>query len=379
MQFTFDQDNLIHLLEQLVCMETPSHEKTALDRLGMFLKEYCQNLGGEVINHPQKSAGDHIEARFFFNPPHKLKNKILLLCHMDTVFPLGTLARFPYREDGEKIFGPGVSDMKGGIVVTLAALSAISHAEIASNPITVLFTSDEETGSSTSRALIEKLASEACLVLVLEPGMPDGAVKTWRKGVGEFTVTVKGRAAHAGGDHQKGRNAIEEMAHQVLAIQKMTDYEKETTVNVGVIHGGIASNVVPDEARIEVDMRVMRPGEAERITAAIYALQPHLPDTTISVSGGLNRPPMPYSKGIQETFELVKQMASRIGIDLKASGTGGASDANFVAPLGIPVVDGMGPAGGEYHSEREYINRESLFERTRLLTAILTEWIPDES
>jgi glutamate carboxypeptidase len=377
MDITFDKAHMINLLEQMVRMETPSHDKAAVDKLGSLILDECRCLGGEVIPHPQTKAGDHIEARFFHNHPSQGKNSnILLLCHMDTVFPLGTLAKIPYREAGDKIFGPGVSDMKGGIAVTLSGLSAIIQNRIPSNPVTVLFTSDEETGSSTSQALLEKLARESSLVLVLEPGMVDGAVKTWRKGVGEFTVTVKGRAAHAGGDHQQGRNAIEEMAHQVLAIQKMTDYEKMTTVNVGVIQGGIASNVVPDEARIEVDLRVMQPSEAERIITAMHALQPQIPGTAISVSGGLNRPPMPYSKSIQATFEQVRQIASRIGIDLKASGTGGASDANFVAALGIPVLDGMGPAGGEYHSEREYIYRDSLSERARLLVAILTEWKP---
>ncbi len=156
----------------------------------------------------------------------------------------------------------------------------------------------------------------------------------------------------------------------------MTDYEKETTLNVGIIHGGTASNVVPEEARIEVDMRVMQPGEAERIKDAMYSLKPSLAGTTISVSGGLNRPPMPHTPAIQATYEKVQEIASRIGIELKHSGTGGASDGNFVAPLGIPVLDGMGPAGGGYHSEREFIVRDSLVERARLLVAILTEWRP---
>jgi glutamate carboxypeptidase len=187
-------------------------------------------------------------------------------------------------------------------------------------------------------------------------------------------LTVRGRAAHAGGDHENGRNAIEEIAHQVLAVQKLTDYGKGTTLNVGVIHGGTASNVVPDEATMEIDMRVMQPGEAERIAACLHSLKSHLEGTSLNLTGGLNRPPMPYNDIIKAAFEKVNIIAAGIGIELKASGTGGASDANFVAPLGIPVLDGLGPAGGEYHSEREYIFKDSLSERVRLLTAIIRGW-----
>jgi glutamate carboxypeptidase len=293
---------------------------------------------------------------------------------MDTVFPLGTLAKMPFYEKDGKIFGPGTSDMKGGIVVALAAIAAACGSGSLPRPITALFTSDEETGSLTSRALIETLAAKSALVLVLEPGLPDGSVKTWRKGVGDFTVRVRGRAAHAGGDHAKGRNAIEEMARQVLAIQALTDYARGTTLNVGTLHGGTAVNVVPDEAIAEVDLRVMQPGEAERIIAALKALQPTLEGTSLEVTGELNRPPMPCDERMQATFEKAKTIAAGAGIELKASGTGGASDANFVAPLGIPVLDGLGPAGDNAHSDREFILRDSLPERARLLAAILQEW-----
>jgi glutamate carboxypeptidase len=293
---------------------------------------------------------------------------------MDTVFPIGTLEHMPFYEKDGKVFGPGVSDMKGGIVVILTALRTALDSGKLRYPVTVLFTSDEETGSDTSRELIIRLASQSSLVLVLEPGMVDGSVKTWRKGVGEYSIVVTGRAAHAGGDHQKGRNAIEEMSRQVLAIQKLTDYEKGTTLNVGFISGGTASNVVPAECRIEVDLRVMQVAEAERIDSAIRELKPVLEGVHINVTGGLNRPPMPYNDTIRSTFEKVRTIAAQQGITLTAGGTGGASDANFVASLGIPLLDGLGPAGGEYHSEREYIFKDSLLERARLLAAILHEW-----
>jgi glutamate carboxypeptidase len=294
---------------------------------------------------------------------------------MDTVHPIGMLKRMPFREIDGHIVGPGVEDMKGGIVVALAALSALVEMHQApARPVTTLFTSDEEIGSPASRPLIEALARQSALVLVLEPAMPDGAIKTWRKGVGDFIVKVRGRAAHAGSDHQLGRNAIEELARQILVIQKLTDYNQGTTLNVGVIRGGTATNVVPEEAVAEVDLRIMQPSESERILTALHALKPVLEGTTIEVSGELNRPPMPSNEMMKATFEKARKLATGIGLNLRASGTGGASDANFVAPLGIPVLDGLGAVGDGGHSEREFILKQSLPERAELLAAILREW-----
>jgi glutamate carboxypeptidase len=192
--------------------------------------------------------------------------------------------------------------------------------------------------------------------------------------VGEFWVKAKGRAAHAGGAHAEGRNAIEEMAHQVLAIQKMTDYEKGTTLNVGVMHGGTVSNVVPEEAVAQVDVRVMQPGEWERVEAEMRALRPVLDGTTLEITGGLNRPPMPFDETMKATFEKAKVIAAGIGIELKAGGSGGGSDGNFIAPLGIPVLDGLGAVGEGLHSEREYIFTDSLQERAKLLAALIRNW-----
>jgi glutamate carboxypeptidase len=241
-------------------------------------------------------------------------------------------------------------------------------------PVTLLCTSDEEIGSHTSRGLIESLAKESALVLVLEGGLPDGSLKTWRKGVGGFTVKVKGRAAHAGGEHERGRNAIEEMAHQIIAIQKLTDYSRGTTVNVGVIQGGTVTNVVPEECAIKMDVRVMLPGEWERIEAEVKNLKPVLDGTSIEVAGRLNRPPMPFDETMKATFEKARAIASKSGIELKAGGSGGGSDANFVAPLGIPVLDGLGAIGEGYHSEREYIFADSLEQRVKLVSALLRNW-----
>lgn len=364
--------NMKSFLKLLVETESPSQDKPGVDRVGAIVAEEARKLGAQIEVILNQETGDHIIARFHPSSLH-LQPSILLLCHMDTVFPLGTLHKMPFHEAEGKIFGPGVLDMKAGIVIALAALAEAQKSGL-KRPVTLLCTSDEETGSHTSRLHIERLAKEAALVLVLEGGLLDGALKTWRKGVGEFWVKTRGRAAHSGGDHQLGRNAIEEMAHQVIAIQKLTDYSKQTTLNVGVVQGGTVRNVVPEEASIEVDVRVMQPGEWERLEAEMNRLQPVLDGSSVEVTGALNRPPMPFDETMKATFEKAKAIAAQIGVDLKAGGTGGASDANFVAPLGIPVLDGLGAIGEGYHSEREYIFADSLEERVKLIAALLREW-----
>ena len=361
---------MLRLLKRLVEAESPSHNKAGVDNVGTLVSEECRRLGASVTLHPQTTVGDLVEARW-----GEGQDGILLLAHMDTVHPIGTLERMPFREDNGRILGPGVEDMKGGIVVGLTALTALAEMhQTPIRPVIALFTSDEEIGSPTSRPLIEALASQSALVLVLEPAMPDGAIKTWRKGVGDFVLTARGRAVHAGSDHQLGRNAIEELAHQIIVIQNMTNYHQGTTLNVGIIRGGTATNVVPEEAVAEVDLRVMKTGEAERIQAALHALKPFLDGTTIEVSGELNRPPMPFNEMMRATFEKARKIAAGIGMDLKASGTGGASDANFIAPLGIPVLDGLGAVGDGGHSEREFILKNSLPERAEFLATVLREW-----
>ena len=367
------------LLKRLVETESPSHEKSAVDRVAALVVEEARRLGAQVETISNNETGDHVIARWQTPHPQPLSRGergegILLLCHMDTVFPLGTLKSMPWREADGKIFGPGTLDMKAGIAISFAAIEELQKSGGLKRPVTLLCTSDEEIGSLSSRKYIEGYAKESALVLVMESAMPDGSLKTWRKGVGEFRVKVKGRAAHAGGDHEKGRNAIEEMAHQVIAIQKLTDYSRQTTLNVGVIHGGTVSNVVPEEAVIQVDVRVMQPGEWERLESEMKKLRPVLDGTSIEITGGLNRPPMPFDETMKAIFAKAQSIAAGIGIQLKAGGTGGGSDANFVAPLGVPVLDGLGAVGEGFHSEREYIYADSLDERKRLLVEILRKW-----
>lgn len=367
--FENKKPEMVALLKKLVEIESPSNDKAAVDRVGAAVAQECRSTGAQVEIVPNLVTGDHVVARWGSGA-----GGILLMHHMDTVFPLGTLERMPFYEKEGKIFGPGVLDMKGGIVISLSAVTALQQSGALTRPVTLLVTSDEEIGSDTSRELIIKLAQDASLVLVMESGLLDGSLKTWRKGVGDFIVTVKGRAAHAGGAHEEGRNAIEEIAHQVLAIQKMTDYARGTTLNVGVIKGGSVSNVVPELAVAEVDFRVLVPEEAERISSAMQALKPVTPDTTVQVTGGLNRPPMPNNELMKATFEKARLIAARIGLTLKAGGSGGGSDGNFVAPLGVAVLDGMGTYGEGLHSEREYIFARSLPERAALTAQLIKDW-----
>ncbi len=356
------------LLKLLVETESPSHEKAAVDRVGAIIAEEARKLGAQVETVPSETTGDHVIARWGGEG-----KPILLVCHMDTVFPLGTIASFPYREVEGKIHGPGVSDMKASIAISLGAIEEAQRMK-STRAVTLLCTSDEEIGSVTSRDLIINMAKEAEVVFVMEPALIDGSLKVWRKGVGGFKINVTGRASHAGGDHEKGRNAIEEISHVVLAVQKLTDYSKKTTVNVGVIKGGTVSNVVPEHAEVEVDVRVLDPAEWDRVDAAVRSIKPVLDGTSIEVTGGLNRGPMPFDETMQSTFKKAQTIAATIGMELKAGGTGGGSDANLVAPLGIPVLDGLGAIGENYHSDREYIFAGSLAHRVKLISTLIKNW-----
>ncbi len=361
---------MIKLLRRLVQFESPSTEKGAVDALGAFLAERMQQSGAAVERVPQSKVGDHWIARWEEDGPG-----ILLLAHMDTVHPLGTLARQPFRDDGERLFGPGVLDMKASLAMALTALQALREVGPGlGQQVTLLCTSDEEIGSRSSRPLIERLGAEHQVVLVLEPALPNGALKTERKGVGLYRIEVRGQAAHAGANPEDGVNAVVEMAHQVLHVTMLADPARGTTINVGVVHGGTRSNVVPELCRARLDLRVRTPEEAARVDAAIRALSPVLPGASILVEGGLNRPPMPRTLAIAEAFARARAIAAEIGISLSEGSTGGASDANFLAALNRPLLDGLGAVGNQAHSEREYVLRSSLPQRAALLAALLSEW-----
>jgi glutamate carboxypeptidase len=354
-------EDALKLLEQMVMMESPSFDKSLVDQFGRFVAGQFGSLGGRVEIVPVDRFGDHLIVRFGSAP-----SPVMLLGHLDTVFPAGEIVKRPFRTDGNRAYGPGVFDMKAGILLMWMLLQTAGP-----HNVTVLLTSDEEVGSTASRELIEREACRCRAVLVFEPSLPGGVVKTSRKGVGRFTVKAIGRAAHAGIDPAKGINAIEEIANQVLALQAMSEPGRGTTVTVGVVQGGTRSNVVPAEAAVDIDVRVTSMLEGERVGKAIRALQPRLPGAKLEIRGTINRPPMERNADTVRLFELAREAAAGIGIELHEGSTGGASDGNLTSALGIPTLDGLGPIGDGAHSVDEYIDVTSLQPRVALLAGLL--------
>jgi glutamate carboxypeptidase len=368
--FQARQSELEELLEALVKHESPTLSKESVDIFGEFVAGHMSRLGAEVIRYKETSAGDHWLAQWGASP-----GGVLMLVHLDTVHPLGTLETMPWRVEQDWVKGPGVLDMKAGLAMALTAIKALSdNAILPPQRISLLCTSDEETGSHTSRPIIEELAKQHELVLCLEPALPNGALKTWRKGIGTFTLEAIGQAAHAGNDPPSGVNAIVELTHQIARLTQLAGANQGTTVNIGVIQGGKLTNVVPDRCQILFDVRVKDLAAQDKIDSALKELKPHLEGSRLELEGEWNRPPMPRDKVMLRTFAMAKTIAAGLGLELTEGGTGGGSDANFVAPLGIPVLDGLGPIGIGAHSARESVKRASLPERTALLAAILSHW-----
>ena len=361
---------LLEVLRKLVEFESPTLEKSAVDQAGNYLAEQMEQLEASVQRFEQQEAGDHWLGTWGSGP-----GGILLMVHFDTVHPVGTLERFPWSEVDDKIFGPGIMDMKASAAIALTAIRALRlDAGLPDRRITLLFNSDEETGSHTSQKLIETQAVEHDLVLCLEPALPDGALKTWRKGIGDFEIEVTGKMAHAGANPADGVNAIHEMAYQIQQVAGLADDEAGSTLNFNLIQGGTRTNVIAANAKASVDIRVLNEDERARIDSGLASLEPRHHKAQVSVSGEWNRPPMPRTEAMIQTFERAREIGSAIGLELTEGGTGGGSDANFVAPLGIPVLDGLGAIGAGAHTEEEHIRTESLPERTALLAALITDW-----
>jgi glutamate carboxypeptidase len=362
------EGELLSLLRKMVEIESPSDDKGAVDHMGTFLAKVFERLGGEVTFYPQEAAGNHLKAEFAGGGG----KPVLLLGHFDTVWPMGTLAKMPfYLKDG-RAFGPGVYDMKAGIAVMMFALRALKEAGAQHRPVTILLDTDEEVGSTTGRPIVEATAKDCEAVLVLEPSQgPQGHLKTSRKGVGDITVRVRGRASHSGVDFEKGRSAIVELARQLLEIVKFTDLPRGITVNPGVIQGGTRSNVIAAEAWAEVDLRIARAADAAELEKRFAALKPFDPDCSIELSGGINRPPMERTEGTVRLFNLAKEIAAAIGWKLEESSTGGGSDGNFTSALGIPTLDGLGALGEGAHASNESVVIQELPQRTALLASLV--------
>ncbi len=369
---TARQAEMLDTLKILVEYESPSTNKAYLDRLADCLAERFRAIGGEVTRLSNLKRGDHLQIDFGAEGRADLPDPILILCHFDTVWPVRTLEMRPFRIEGEKAYGPGIYDMKGGIVIAEYALRALDALEVPRvRPVVLLLNADEEIGTGTSRAAIEAQARQSAYTLVLEPSLADGSLKTARKGVGSFTLEVEGRASHAGVEPEAGVSAIEELAHQILRLHRMTDLERGTTVNVGVVAGGSRSNVVAASAKAQIDTRAWTIADAEALEEQILGIEPVNPATTVRVRGGFGRPPMERTSGTVALFETAQQVGSRMGLTLTEGASGGGSDGNFTSALGVPTLDGLGVEGGGAHSVDEHIRVASLPERAALLAGLL--------
>jgi len=361
---------LIDRLRQLTEIESPSSSKAGVDRAQSLLANWAEASGGKVIRHVFNHFGDSLEMQF----GEKLSGKdgVLILGHVDTVWALNTLAQMPFLVSEERIAGPGVLDMKSGVLMALTAVEVLSDMTLLSRPVTLLIHGDEEVGSPSSRELTETVAKQCSAVYVMEPAQGDrGAYKTARKAVGQYRLTVYGVASHSGVDFEKGHSAVIELARQIEVVQLLTDLSKGVTVNPGVIGGGTCSNVIAAEAWVEIDVRIARKEDMAGIDDALHALMPIDDGCRLTLSGGMNRGPMERSDGTVALFERAKAFASELGIALEEAATGGASDGNLTAVLGIPTLDGMGAVGAGAHAPHEHLERKHLLPRTALLAVML--------
>ncbi|HEY3457428.1 MAG TPA: M20 family metallopeptidase [Bryobacteraceae bacterium] len=369
---TQKQAEIVALVERLVACESPSDRPEAVDRFTALLAQEARELAAAEF-FAGGAFGRHL--RLEFAPSHESgEGQILILGHADTVWPLGTLETMPFRQADGRLWGPGVLDMKAGLAFCLFALRALRDLGIdVKRRIVLLVVSDEEVGSPSSRALTEAEARRSDCVLVLEPGTGlSGKLKTARKGIGHYTVTVEGRAAHAGVDFESGASAIVEAARQVVEIAGFTDLARGTTVNPGIIQGGTRSNVVAAETRVEIDVRVTRLADAEELDRKFRALRPVDSRCTIRVEGGLNRPPMERTSQIGTLFVKAREIAAEVGIELEESATGGGSDGNFTAALGVPTLDGLGAVGEGAHAANESVLVNRITDRVALLAGLVS-------
>ncbi|MDR3791969.1 MAG: M20 family metallopeptidase [Terracidiphilus sp.] len=362
---------LISFTEALVRAESPSSDKAAVDACIAIAADRARELGGRVKLHRQRLHGNLLEARFGPRVKDPVR-RVLLLGHLDTVWPLGTLTQMPFTKTKEKLAGPGVLDMKAGVAMAFAALEMLAEADLLHREIVLLLNSDEEIGSLVSRPVTEALAAQCSAVYVLEAAQ-GLACKTARKGTGIFRIDVEGVAAHAGVDFEKGASALLELARLIETVSSWTDLKRGITVSVGIAAGGSKTNVVPASAFAEIDVRIARKADGPRIERRFAALHRTDPRCSLIVSGGINRPPMERKAGTIKLYRRARQLAADLGFTLDEASTGGASDGNFTAALGIPTLDGLGPVGQGAHAPHEHLLIEHLAPRTALLAALLAQ------
>lgn len=368
--FAEKQQAMIDILTELVNIESPSHVKEAVDQMSARVAELFEENGASVEHYPREDVGDIVLGKWNADASGK---PILILAHMDTVHAIGSTAERPVRLDGEgRLYGPGTIDMKGGLVVALTSIQGlIERGELPDIPIWFLATSDEEIGSSHSREIIEGLAIQSGLVLVLEPATRDGALKTSRKGTASYELMIKGRAAHAGNEPEEGINAVIEFSHQAIDLNKLNDLRNGTSVSVTTVEGGTATNVIPALVTAEIDVRALTQKAYDSVHEKIMARSPFLPGAEVEIKCLHARPPM-ERKG--EIFEQAKQLAKAEGITIREDGAGGGSDGNFTAALGIPTLDGLGPEGTGLHAPHEHVLVKTLPQKAALVAVIMRDW-----
>jgi glutamate carboxypeptidase len=360
---------MVACVRELVVRESPTHNKLACDELSSYLAVEFERLDGHVRVHREDIAGDHLQVDFGGDGPGE---PLLLLGHLDTVFDVGTIESMPWREENGQLYGPGIFDMKSGIVQMMFALTALREVQGGlPRPVKVLLVSDEEAGSNSSRAITETVARQCAAVLVGEPSGPGGALKTARKGVAAFTLKVTGQASHAGLDFEKGQSAIVELAHQVLAVARLTDLPRGTTLNVGVVRGGTRTNVVAAEAMAEVDLRIAHKADGAIMERKIRGLRPVNQKCTLHIEGGINRPPLERTTKVVALFELAQRIAGDLGFRLDEVAVGGGSDGNFTAGIGVATLDGLGAVGEGAHAPHESVVAAELPRRAALLAGLI--------
>ncbi len=360
---------LLDLARKLVLAESPSDDKAAVDVCVNLAADHARALGGRVKLHRQRSFGNVLELRF---GAKSKAGRVLLLGHLDTVWPLGTLKNMPCRLSEGRLWGPGTLDMKAGVAMALTAVEMLNEAGLLQREIVLLLNSDEEVGSPVSRPITERLARECAAVYVLEPAQ-GLAYKTARKGTGDWRIEIQGVAAHAGADFEKGASAVRELARIVEKVSGWTDLKRGLTVSVGVVGGGTKTNVIPAASWAEVDVRIARKADGPRMERKFAALKAVDKRCSLAVTGGINRPPMERTRGTEKLYRKASLLAAELGFTLGEAATGGASDGNFTSALGIPTLDGMGAVGDGAHAKHESVLIEHLAPRTALLAGMLAE------
>lgn len=364
------QEAMLQFIEKLVNIDSGSYQKQGVDKIGKILEKSYKELGFNCLVVEEEEYGNHliIEHKDAIDP------KIIILAHMDTVFPEGTTAERPFRIEGNRAFGPGVIDMKASQAAVLYAVKALlNNRSPGYNNIRIVLNSDEEIGSPTSRKMIEREAKGKKFALVMEPARKDGSLVTARRGKGNYTLIVEGRAAHSGIEPEKGRSAIEALAHKIIQLHELSDHENGISVNVGMIEGGSSANTISDHAEAQIDVRIKELEQVERLEESLERIcsSSDVAGTKISLEGEMNRPPMEKNKKTRALLRIIQDVGDEIGVVIEDTATGGGSDASFTSSLGVATIDGLGPIGGNAHSDKEYLEIPSLVERTFLLATII--------